>query len=124
MKRYIAVIFAIICLALPSVGQALEGLPGSTWGDLHWEIPDSGDSNVILEGWVRQGIAWKSEADSQFWLGTTSPRVTSGTAKAWLEQLPRTRARCRMYSGRPRFWGVEHIIDECRSADGTKDRCS
>jgi hypothetical protein len=59
MKRHIIFLISIICLCLPSAVHAVEGLPGSAWGDLHWEVPKSGDNNVILEGWIRQGIAWE-----------------------------------------------------------------
>ena len=38
--------------------------PGSTWGDLRWEIPNSGPSDLVLQGWVRQGVViyrWKPQ---------------------------------------------------------------
>lgn len=54
------VIFSFIgCIVFPSVVHAIEGFPGSTWGELRWEVPESSSNNAILEGWVRQGIAWK-----------------------------------------------------------------
>jgi hypothetical protein len=48
---------AWVCAAPPAA--AIDGFPGSTWGDVSWEIPSPGDDDLILEGWVRQGVAWK-----------------------------------------------------------------
>jgi hypothetical protein len=48
-----------------------KGYPGTTWGDLRWEIPNSGTKNLILEGWVRQGITLKrwERGQTNFLLG-------------------------------------------------------
>jgi hypothetical protein len=54
--------FAAAALAAASLGgpaTAVEGFPGSTWGDLYWEVPRPGDDDTILEGWIRQGVAWR-----------------------------------------------------------------
>jgi len=59
MKRNIIFLISIICLWLPSAVHAVEGLPGSAWGNIYWEVPKNGDNNLILEGWVRQGVAWE-----------------------------------------------------------------
>lgn len=50
---------AAAALAAPGDAAAIEGFPGSTWGDAYWEIPSPGDDDVILEGWARQGVAWR-----------------------------------------------------------------
>jgi hypothetical protein len=52
-----AVALALTLASAPA--SAIEGLPGSTWGDLYWDVPSRGDENVVLEGWVRQGVAWR-----------------------------------------------------------------
>ncbi|NJD55318.1 MAG: hypothetical protein FIA94_02815 [Nitrospirae bacterium] len=72
MKRYIIVLLIVACFVLPSFAHAIESLPGSTWGDLHAEFPDSGGSNAILEGWIRQGIGWKKweKGSTSFLLNT------------------------------------------------------
>jgi len=59
MKRFIIVLLAVLWLVLPSPASAIDGFPGSTWGDLHWESPHPGENDVVLSGWVRQGIGWK-----------------------------------------------------------------
>lgn len=67
------VIFSfIVCITFPSVAYAVDGFPGSTWGELSWEIPDRGKNDAILEGWLRQGIAWKTwrKETSSFQLNT------------------------------------------------------
>jgi hypothetical protein len=48
-----------VAAAAPSPARAVEGFPGSTWGDLYWELPSPGEADLVLEGWVRQGVAWK-----------------------------------------------------------------
>lgn len=58
MKKLVIFLISIVCLYLPSAVHAVEGLPGATWGNLYWEVPKDGENNVILEGWIRQGIAW------------------------------------------------------------------
>jgi len=53
-----AAAIAAACAGAPGAA-ALEGYPGSTWGDLYYEIPSPGSSDLVLEGWVRQGVALK-----------------------------------------------------------------
>jgi len=58
MRRTVAAVLAAACAASPPAALAIEGLPGSTWGDLHLDVPSSGSADLILEGWIRQGVAW------------------------------------------------------------------
>ncbi|MEW6109165.1 MAG: hypothetical protein AB1632_08405 [Nitrospirota bacterium] len=53
-------ISVFLCLAVPAAAHAIDGFPGSTWGELRWETPRHGQQNLILEGWVEQGIHWMS----------------------------------------------------------------
>jgi hypothetical protein len=46
-------------VAAPGGAAAIEGYPGSTWGDVYWELPSPGESDLVLEGWARQGVAWR-----------------------------------------------------------------
>lgn len=66
MKNF-AVIVSLALLSMllftPDV-LAVEGLRGSTWGELYYEIPEKGDSNLILDTWVRQGVDWVRWGDS------------------------------------------------------------
>ena len=60
MKRNARVLASmILCLAV-SAGSvwAIEGLRGQTWGEMRQEIPKDGDSNLLLQGWLRQGVDW------------------------------------------------------------------
>lgn len=59
MKRYLILLLTVVWLALPSSAPAIEGLPGSTWGNIYEEFPHPGGNDTILNGWVRQGVAWK-----------------------------------------------------------------
>jgi len=58
-----------ICLVLlaaplfcPPSARAIEGFPGSSWGELRQEFPvnrNGNRDNLFLQGWVEQGIDWK-----------------------------------------------------------------
>lgn len=53
----IYVLLALFCIAVPVTASAIEGYPGSTWGQLYWEIPrEGGEENVVWEGWIEQGV--------------------------------------------------------------------
>jgi len=58
-RRVIVLVWCVSCLALmPSAASAFVGFRGSTWGDLREEVPKSGDDNLILQGWIKQGVDW------------------------------------------------------------------
>jgi len=55
----IYVLLALFCIAVPVTASAIEGYPGSSWGQLYWDIPTKeGKQNVVLEGWIEQGVTW------------------------------------------------------------------
>jgi hypothetical protein len=57
---------AALAAALLAIAPAAAlDLPGSTWGDVYWELPRPGEDDLVLEGWARQGIAW--------WRGPAGP---------------------------------------------------
>ena len=60
MKRHaFGIALVLLCLALCSGSAfAIVGFRGSTWGDLRGEMPKEGDSNLLLNGWLRQGVDW------------------------------------------------------------------
>ncbi|MFH1755396.1 MAG: hypothetical protein ABIA59_06795 [Candidatus Latescibacterota bacterium] len=58
-RRAIGAALFIGCIVMSaSIAFAVEGLRGSTWGDLRYDIPDEVDDDLILKGWIRQGIDW------------------------------------------------------------------
>lgn len=59
-KSLSAILLLIACLFVPDVVYSIEGFPGSTWGELRWEFPEeeAGQENLILQGWIEQGIDW------------------------------------------------------------------
>jgi hypothetical protein len=126
MRRLIVIIFlTILWLALPKVVPAIEGLPGSTWGDLHGEFPHPGDSDAILEGWIRQGIGWKrwNKGTKSFLLNTyvTARYKWDSRGYDYNNYLgPGVGASIDMYApeGPVISWGVEHIYQiNYRSGD-------
>jgi len=72
MKYYLILLLTVVWLAFPSPAPAIEGLPGSTWGTIYEDLPHPGTNDTILNGWVRQGIAWKKwgEGDTKLVLDT------------------------------------------------------
>lgn len=127
MNRLIIIFLAILWLALPSVVGAIEGFPGSTWGDIYGEFPHPGDDNAILEGWVRQGVAWKrwERGPVSLLLNTyvTARYKWDSKGFEWNNYLgPGVGASIDMYvpDGPQISWGVEHIYQmNYRSANST-----
>jgi hypothetical protein len=60
MKRHaFRIALAVLCLVLCSgSASAIVGFRGSTWGDLRGEMPKEGDNNMLLNGWIKQGVDW------------------------------------------------------------------
>lgn len=66
MKNRITLSVCMILLTALSIcpfsAWAVEGFPGSSWGELRQDIPfkrnDKRD-NLFLQGWIEQGIDWK-----------------------------------------------------------------
>ncbi|MDD4857093.1 MAG: hypothetical protein PHD74_03205 [Candidatus Krumholzibacteria bacterium] len=57
-RHLLRMVLFILCLALPAAASAVVGFRGSTWGDLRQEVPKNGDSNLLLQGWIKQGVDW------------------------------------------------------------------
>ncbi len=60
MKRYslLVLLSIVLCLIISINAFAFEGFRGSTWGELRWDIPRHGNSDLLLDGWIRQGVDW------------------------------------------------------------------
>lgn len=66
MKKSTLLTLCVLFLAAtafwPPPARAIEGFPGSTWGELRQDFPlDRNDNrdNLYLQGWIEQGIDWK-----------------------------------------------------------------
>jgi len=52
---YILLVF--FCLSISFKAYAIEGFPGSSWGELYWELPKKGNQqDLVLQGWIQQGV--------------------------------------------------------------------
>jgi hypothetical protein len=60
MKRCGLYALVVLGFTIHATGpaSAIEGLRGSTWGDLRWDLPEEVDNDLILKGWIRQGVDW------------------------------------------------------------------
>lgn len=60
MKRSVRglLLVSICLLAASQPVAAVEGLRGSTWGELRWDLPREGEDNLLFNGWIKQGIDW------------------------------------------------------------------
>ena len=58
-RRALQITLFLSCLALiPCSASGFVGFRGSTWGDLREEVPKTGNDNLILQGWIKQGVDW------------------------------------------------------------------
>jgi hypothetical protein len=74
---------AAACLAPPTSTSAVVGFPGSSWGNFYQEFSRPGVNEAILQGWIRQGVAWGrwQAGDVRFVL------QTYGTFRYWWDGL-------------------------------------
>lgn len=72
MKSQILLIFTLLSLIVvfPSVCPAIEGFPGSTWGELRQDLPNDegpdGPRDLYLQGYVEQGVDWTRWGNLRF----------------------------------------------------------
>ena len=60
MKRTITYcMLLLLTLSIGAVDSNAIGFRGSTWGELRYDIPKDGEDNLLLDGWIKQGIDWK-----------------------------------------------------------------
>jgi hypothetical protein len=60
----VGILMLVVSLCGAEGALAIEGLRGSTWGEVRQEIPDHGENNLIVDTWIRQGIDWVKWGDS------------------------------------------------------------
>ena len=61
MNRFIGGTIMMLLVMTAGAGGALadiEGLRGASWGELRYDIPKEGTENLVLDGWIKQGIDW------------------------------------------------------------------
>ncbi len=59
MNRFIGGTLLLLLVMVTGAGEAraeIAGLRGATWGELRYEIPREGSENLVLDGWIKQGI--------------------------------------------------------------------
>ncbi len=57
-KDILSALFVSCILILPAGAHSIVGMRGAAWGDLRYEVPEELSSNLVLQGWVKQGIDW------------------------------------------------------------------
>jgi len=55
--RWFFVVFLLIGTLIPDVSMGIEGLSGSSWGELTYESGDS-LSGPSAQGYIKQGVDW------------------------------------------------------------------
>lgn len=127
MKRHaLAIASMLLCLALCADGaSAIVGLRGQTWGEARQELPRNGDSNLLLQGWLRQGVDWAR------WGSLTLNTYATLRYKADTERLdfnnsvgPGVGISLEAYSpkGAVAAFGVEYVWDRFFEADRTDEK--
>ncbi len=60
MNRFIGGTLVLLLMAAGAGGARAEiaALRGASWGELRYEIPKEGEENLVLDGWIKQGVDW------------------------------------------------------------------
>ncbi len=61
MNRFIGGTLVLLIMMTAGAGGVcaeIAGLRGASWGELRYEIPKEGEQNLVLDGWIKQGIDW------------------------------------------------------------------
>jgi len=61
MNRFIGGTLVLLLMMTAGAGGVraeIAGLRGASWGELRYEIPKEGEQNLVLDGWIKQGIDW------------------------------------------------------------------
>jgi hypothetical protein len=121
--RIVPVVMSLMLLA--GNAFAVVGFRGSTWGDLRQEIPKNGDSNLLLQGWFKQGVDWAK------WGNTTLNTYATLRYRVDTENLdwnnsvgPGFGVSLEAYSskGLVASWGIEYLWDRFFQADRTEQK--
>lgn len=59
MNRFIGgtlVLLLVMTVGAGGIHAEIVGLRGASWGELRYEIPKEGEQNLVLDGWIKQGI--------------------------------------------------------------------
>ena len=125
-RNALRIVPVVLCLALfAGNASAFVGFRGSTWGDLRQEIPKNGDSNLLLQGWLKQGVDWAK------WGNTTLNTYATLRYRVDTEKLdynnsvgPGFGVSLEAYSskGLVASWGIEYLWDRFFQADRTEQK--
>jgi len=126
IRNALRIVPVVLCLALlAGNASAFVGFRGSTWGDLRQEIPKDTDSNLILQGWLKQGVDWAK------WGNTTLNTYATLRYRLDTEKLdynnsvgPGLGVSLEAYSskGLVASWGIEYLWDRFFQADRTEQK--
>jgi hypothetical protein len=126
IRNALRIVPVVMCLALLAGNAfAFVGFRGSTWGDLRQEIPKDTDSNLILQGWVKQGVDWAK------WGNTTLNTYATLRYHVDTEKLdynnsvgPGFGVSLEAYSSRGLVasWGIEYLWDRFFQTDRTDQK--
>ena len=115
VRRAFHVLVCALCLAfLPLNAFAVVGFRGSTWGDLRQEVPKDGDGNLILQGWVKQGVDWAKWGNTTLNTYATLRYRADTERLAWNNSVgPGVGVSLEVYSSRGLVasWGIEYLWD-------------
>ena len=119
-KPTLAVVLAAALTATVPPAAALEGLRGSSWGEVRWDLPEEGTDNLLTNAWIRQGADWKRWGHSTLNTYATL-RLKADTEKlAWNNAIgPGIGIALDTYTDRglSASWGVEYLWDRYFEAD-------
>ncbi len=93
-RKLLAAVF-VLCLGFAAPALAIDSYPGSTWGELLWQVPAHGPQpnipDLLTDGWIRQGadvahldgvhlvpymtLRWTADTKGLSWNNTVGPGI-------------------------------------------------
>jgi hypothetical protein len=119
----ILLVFLTVFLFISANTYAIEGFSGSTWGELRYEhlTKGEGESDLILRGWIKQGIDWARWEHTTLNTYLTVRYVYDSEKLDWNNSLgPGAGIEINTYIPKGPYlsWGVEYLWDRFyRSAE-------
>jgi len=127
MKRSAICAFAVVVCLTSVLGpaSAIEGLRGSTWGDIRWDVPKDVENDLIVRGWIRQGVDWTQVGSATLSTYATVRYVWDSRGLDWNNSIgPGVGIALDAWSSKG-FAGtlaVEYLVDRFYETDRTENK--
>lgn len=126
-RMAILLVFLTVFLFISANTYAIEGFSGSTWGELRYEhlARGEGESDLILRGWVKQGVDWARWGHTTLNTYLTVRYVWDSEKLDWNNSLgPGAGIEIDTYIPKGPYlsWGVEYLWDRFYRSSETEQK--